>query len=261
MSLRKNTVPFTDSRKKVNNMTSSKAIVISAFPGTGKTASLKLFPEFEIQDSDSSLFSWSSPGVRHPDFPNNYIEHIKSKLDTCNFIMVSSHKQVRDALDAAGIEFILVYPELECREEYLERYRTRGSDACFIAMMEKNFEMFVNECKQHRPGIHVPLKPGLYMSDVVKMLCTGVWSTYVPDRAAGDGDVLEYDVVFGELGKPFQGRTLYTFGDPESVDLKGATINVTPISTSEDDRKRMQTKINNHVVFGPDLEPSSEVGT
>lgn len=238
-----------------------KAIVISAFPGTGKTASLARLPDIVIQDSDSSLFSWLSPGVRHPDFPNNYIEHIKSKLDTCDFIMVSSHKQVRDALDVAGIEFILVYPCLECREEYLNRYRTRGSDAGFIAMMEKNFEMFVNECKQHRPGIHVSLKPGLYMSDVVKMLRTGVCSSYVPaDRAAGDGDVLEYDVVFNELRRPFQGRTLYTFGNPERVDLNGATVTVTPITTTAEEQKRMGDEIRKHVEFGPDLEPKTEGG-
>lgn len=142
--------------------------IISAFPGTGKTTALAMFPQLSIKDSDSSLFSWSSPGVRHPDFPNNYIEHIKSLIGEVDFILVSSHKQVRDALTEAGIDYFLVYPDKASREEYLQRYTDRGNDKKFIDMMDVNFEKFVDECKAQQDCAHVQLKPGMYLSELLQ---------------------------------------------------------------------------------------------
>jgi len=69
-----------------------KLKVYSAFPGTGKTTYFNNTYK-NVLDSDSSKFDKA-------DFPSNYIEHIKRNLedDTVEKIMVSSHKDVRDAL-------------------------------------------------------------------------------------------------------------------------------------------------------------------
>ena len=50
-----------------------KTLLISAFPGTGKTYSYENSNKI-ILDSDSSKFDKN-------DFPNNYINHIKENLD------------------------------------------------------------------------------------------------------------------------------------------------------------------------------------
>lgn len=56
-------------------------------------------------DSDSSNFSWvkdengNNTKERNPEFPKNYIEHIKSNIGKVDVIFVSSHKVVREALE------------------------------------------------------------------------------------------------------------------------------------------------------------------
>lgn len=47
-----------------------KTKVISGFPGVGKSFNhYNTDDNLIVLDSDSSLFSWESEGVRHPDFP------------------------------------------------------------------------------------------------------------------------------------------------------------------------------------------------
>lgn len=147
---------------------SKDTLVVSAFPGTGKTwVYANQGPEQVVLDSDSSLFSWASPGVRHPDFPGNYIQHIKDKVGQVDIIFVSSHKAVRDALVAAGIPFTLVYPEETLREDYLERYRRRGSSDDFVKMIGSNWHGFIQELEDQEGCEHVVLGEGEMMSDVI----------------------------------------------------------------------------------------------
>ena len=59
--------------------------VISAFPGTGKSY-FHRNSDSKVLDSDSSKFSWIEEGVRHPDFPNNYMTHIKENIDSARLV-------------------------------------------------------------------------------------------------------------------------------------------------------------------------------
>jgi hypothetical protein len=80
-----------------------KTKIISAFPGVGKSVYHSKYPDITL-DSDSSNFSWikddngNNTEERNPDFPKNYIEHIKSNIGKYKYIFVSSHKEVRNAL-------------------------------------------------------------------------------------------------------------------------------------------------------------------
>ena len=118
--------------------------IICGFPGIGKSHYCGLHPG-EASDSDSSLFSWSSPGVRHPDFPGNYVSHILEAARSHRYVFVSSHKAVRDALLGLGILFYVVYPDKSCKGLFMERYARRGSDAKFLSLMDSNFESWVDE--------------------------------------------------------------------------------------------------------------------
>ena len=56
--------------------------IFSVFPACGKTYLYEHQDEYglKILDSDSSQFSWTLTRdgmIRNPDFPKNYIEHIK----------------------------------------------------------------------------------------------------------------------------------------------------------------------------------------
>ena len=153
---------------------SRKAIIICGFPGVGKTSVAN--NRTNILDAEYSAFSWNwnpenleKGRERNPEFPHNYIRFIKENMDKYDVILVSSHKVVRDALKAEGIQYIIVAPECWCKNEYMIRYLQRGSDIDFIEQLYENWDEF------HYGLVHdeVPiiwLGEGKYLSDVLGVM-------------------------------------------------------------------------------------------
>jgi hypothetical protein len=124
-------------------------IIVSAFPGCGKSYCAQHGKQLITYDSDSSNFHFKE-GTRelNPDWPENYIQHIK-RLKSRGYydvIFVSSHAEIRKALKDAGIQYLLVYPENKCKEEYLRRYRDRGSPSVFVERLKANWENWLQSC-------------------------------------------------------------------------------------------------------------------
>ena len=168
--------------------------VIAAFPACGKTYYVENREEDNIVlDSDSSKFSWMNiidqqyefknrgkknyiekyNKVRNPNFPNNYIEHIKENIGKVDYIFVSTHDIVRQALKEANIEFAVVFPEQSLKEEWIGRCFLRGSDTEFCNLIAKEWdnwmlqmeeEVVINGRKYYR------LKHGEYLSDAMKYI-------------------------------------------------------------------------------------------
>lgn len=154
-------------------MTKEKnAIVIAGFPGVGKTYLSRIREDLVILDSDSSSYSWLSPGVRNPDFPDNYIDHIEESLDKADVILTSTHEVVREALDYYEIDFYLVYPNIDLLHEYIRRYIRRGSDESFVKLMQEKWDVFINECKYFESDCctKIELKEGQHLKDILDTL-------------------------------------------------------------------------------------------
>lgn len=146
--------------------------VISAFPATGKSYFTKN-TSLKVLDSDSSNFSWvineDGTKVRNPNFPKNYIEHIKENLGKVDIIFVSSHKEVRDALVENKLFFTLFRPNYFIKEEYIKRFIERGNDEKFIKFIDENWENFIDElCLQDGCEI-ICLEKGQYISDIISL--------------------------------------------------------------------------------------------
>lgn len=162
-----------------------KTKIISAFPACGKTYAFEKLNQkgYTILDSDSSKFSWtereytedelqkikeeweSKPymlrigegyidlirhnkiKVRNPEFPNNYIQHIKENIGKVDYIFVSSHKEVRDALNSNNIFFTLIYPDRSMKAEWIGRCFLRGSGEKFCQMLADNWDKWIDEMK------------------------------------------------------------------------------------------------------------------
>lgn len=147
------------------------SIVISAFLGTGKTYFTANAPEgVRVADSDSSQFSWAAPKVRHPEWPANYMQHVQGLIDNgVDFILVSSHKEVRDALRAAGIPFVAVFPMSSLKADYLERYRHRGSPEAFVNLLSSKWSEWTCLTDVGTPRVLL-LGKGEHLADVIKHL-------------------------------------------------------------------------------------------
>jgi len=146
--------------KKFNEHSSVDTLVVSAFPGCGKSHLFRNKGDKKILDSDSSTFDKSQ-------FPENYIKHIKSNIGDVDIILVSSHKEVRDALVDKGIKFTLVYPNMDIKDEYIQRYIDRGNDGKFVELLKQNWENWVEELNQQSGCEKIKLDSGQYLSDVI----------------------------------------------------------------------------------------------
>jgi hypothetical protein len=134
--------------------------IYSVFPACGKTYLYEHQEDYDLKilDSDSSNFSWircydpcgrPTTKLRNPDFPNNYIEHIKENIGKYDCIFVSSHASVREALDAEGIDFTIVYPMSNCMAEWVGRCFIRdqiGESGCGPEAMYNNWDQWIGEC-------------------------------------------------------------------------------------------------------------------
>jgi hypothetical protein len=149
--------------KKFNEHSLVNTLVVSAFPGCGKSHLFRNKGEKKILDSDSSTFDKSQ-------FPDNYITHIKSNLGNVDIILVSSHKVVRDALEKEGIDFTLVYPNREIKDEYIQRYVDRGNDDKFVELLKSNWNNWMDELENQTGCNKVELKEGEYLSDIITKL-------------------------------------------------------------------------------------------
>ena len=142
-------------------------LIISGFPGVGKTSLYnRKYEDLIILDSDSSTFD-------KEDFPENYIKHIKENIGKVDIILVSSHKDVRLALDSNKIKYILIYPNLSLKDEYLERYRLRGSVQSFIDLISKNWELWIKEIVEHEHSEYltkIELESGEFATDFLQWL-------------------------------------------------------------------------------------------
>jgi hypothetical protein len=146
---------------KIKKYKPMRTKVYSAFPGVGKTTYFNN-TEKNVLDSDSSKFD-------KREFPANYIDHIKRNVtnDSVDKILVSSHKDVRDALHKEGIPFVLVYPEMELKDEYIQRYKERGNNDAFVKLLEQNWENWIDEMDNQKGCYRVKLGSGQYLVDVI----------------------------------------------------------------------------------------------
>lgn len=154
-------------------------MIISGFPGVGKSYYCKNieYAEGACCDSDSSKFDKS-------EFPGNYIKHIKKQITVYNTVLVSTHLEVRKAMVDEGLRFVLVYPDRSLKEEYLERYRKRGSPQVFLDLLDKNWDVWLDTIHDQPRGNYEPymLRSGEYLSDLVRALFTleqEGWNDYV----------------------------------------------------------------------------------
>lgn len=135
--------------------------VFSGFPGIGKSSVFRDSQGYRVADSDSSTFPKGDA------FPANYLTHIQETRPTVDILLVSSHDIVRDEMEEYGIPFYLVYPTMDQKQDYMQRYRERGSPEPFLDLMDKNWDKFITGCQQQDGCTHVVLQKGQYLSDVI----------------------------------------------------------------------------------------------
>lgn len=205
------------------NCKMKRTLVISAFPACGKSYYTEHNQSNKIiLDSDSSSYSWinstreatseeyeqhrcmyvndegpepifmDDKRIRNPEFPANYIKHIKENIGKADIIFVSSHITVRQALTDAGINFITIYPSKKCKAEWIGRMYLRGNDKAFIDMQVEHWDEWIDAVGKEPHGKFVVyLNPWHFINDFILDKITEILDKH-------DTGTLE-SVVFGEF--------------------------------------------------------------
>ena len=142
-------------------------IIVSGFPGIGKTSLTQRFPRM-FRDLESSEYHWVKDNfgnrIVNPKWPDNYVEAIKN-LSNCSLylnVFVSSHQLIREKMRAAGIRYTVVYPEdtPEMKKVMMERYEKGKRPESFIELMDEHFSEYVKSMMEDRGAVSkVPLSP------------------------------------------------------------------------------------------------------
>lgn len=144
------------------------AIILSAFPGTGKTFYANNFGDKEVYDPDSSSFSKLFDGSLNPEFPNNYVAYLMEIINDYKVIFVSTNIEVRKALKKLGVNYVLVYPKRELKQEYLERYKSRGSPKAFLNKLNDGWDLWVSDMEEEGDCKRIVLSEGEFISDYIE---------------------------------------------------------------------------------------------
>ena len=147
-----------------------EAYIICGFSGIGKsTAEQK---NRNIVDFESSGFSHTyENGLQtglNASFPRNYIDALCDLRDNgcATHYLISCHKEVREELKKRGLDYVIVLPTAEQKNEYMKRWLKRGSSVYFIKSMESRWDDMVRSCEEDdAPKIY--LSSGEFISDLI----------------------------------------------------------------------------------------------
>lgn len=154
-------------------------VFIYCYTATGKSTLSKKYSN--VIDMESTIYKYlntstekehdkGSKRERNPEFPENYfnaLEEVKNKYD---YILISDN--ICDSwLTENNIEYWQVYPNINLKEEYLNRMRKRGNPKEFIDYQAKLWNEWVEGCAQDKKAkIHIELQAGQYLEDVLPNL-------------------------------------------------------------------------------------------
>lgn len=154
-------------------------LIISGFPGIGRTYLQKHKSDLKILHLDSPDFSWKKNNngtfvtdvngkrIRNPEFPNNYIKCLKKAIKGgYDIILISSHDSVRNALNDLNITHALVYPAADMKPEITKRCMTTTVLRNSLPFINKNWEHFINSMKKDSCPNKFELNPGQFLSDI-----------------------------------------------------------------------------------------------
>lgn len=153
-------------------------MIVSAFAGVGKTTLAKKY-EKDVIDLESGNFKWIENGnteetkgdnkrTLNPRFPINYLEAIKKANSQYKVVLISQHDVIRKCLDAVKLDYIIVYPDITMKQEFIDRYKNRGNNDNFVNLISTKWENWITDLNNIHNHKKIILKSGQYLEDYIE---------------------------------------------------------------------------------------------
>lgn len=154
--------------------------LICGFPGVGKSYFAKHIQEMGVEVLDSDSSKWA----KDQGWPHGYVHQLRQEVYNPNgphpwvrpwnkLVLASTHEEVLESLEVLGVPYVLVYPTLDAKTIYLQRYRDRGSSDAFIQTLDANWEIWIKALMLRTGNPHVILTPNQHLTDLAHLLVGG----------------------------------------------------------------------------------------
>lgn len=155
-------------------------MIIAAFAGTGKTylstiepsvVDLTVMPYKYIMPEEAASEAEAEKGaeylIKNPEYPENYILAVLQTELTHKYVIIPTDMRILDILiEQYGRKAVLVHPVASLKEEYRERYKTRGNSNDFLETFYDNRDRMMKQISSYEKCEHIVLDSGMYLSDV-----------------------------------------------------------------------------------------------
>ena len=162
-------------------------MIIAGYAGIGKTTfarknknalDLSIMPyKYSNLDEISSKYNGekikASPELKlNPNWRYEYYDKLISlfKSEFEKIIVIPTDIRIMEWLEEDGIPFTVVYPAIDLKEEYRNRYISRGNNEDFINVFIGDWDWWISMLKSQQGCDKIELKANEYLSDVKTLM-------------------------------------------------------------------------------------------
>lgn len=167
-------------------------VLIAGFPGVGKSYFCTRKPhdyDNDYLDLQDKLFKYlkeieTSSDIKealHPSWPLNYLHYVNSSIhhqaSKKRYVFISTGARIIDDIlcfkqELHYIKIFLVYPSLEIREEYINRFKYFPE--YYKTALNDKYDSWVNRLSQLEGCEHIVLKKGQYLADFMPKIANKI---------------------------------------------------------------------------------------
>lgn len=135
-------------------------VIISGFSNIGKSYLIKN-KNINCIDFDTCYFK------KIDNWINIYVECVLALKEKYDYVLITTYGEILHELNKRNIEYYLVYPKRELKEEYRNRAIKRGSDKDFIEGFFSRWDTHIDDCIKNKNKNKIVLNENEYLSDVI----------------------------------------------------------------------------------------------
>lgn len=135
-------------------------IIISGFSNIGKS-SLCNYNDVKCIDFDTHYFRKEDGWV------DMYVECVLALVKKYDYVFITTHGEMLKKLNTLGINYYLIYPKRELKEEYKERAIRRNSSSEFVEGFFSRWDEHISDCEKNKYAKKIVLNSGEYLADVI----------------------------------------------------------------------------------------------
>lgn len=135
-------------------------VIISGFSNIGKSYLIKN-KNINCIDFDTCYFK------KIDNWINIYVECVLALKEKYDYVLITTYGEILNELNKRNIEYYLVYPKRELKEEYRNRAIKRDSDKDFIEGFFSRWDTHIDDCIKNKNKNKIVLNENEYLSDVI----------------------------------------------------------------------------------------------